>query len=960
MKRWIAGGLALCSLLVATEAPAVSTTIVISEFRTRGPNGSNDEFVEIFNKSNAAVNIGGYKLMVSDGAGNTALVKQVAASTILQPKHFYLFANNGSQGYSGLVPPSVTYSQSIPDDGGIAIFTSANVQVDAVGMSAGSAYEEGTPLAPMSSNVNQSYERDNGGCAATVDTDDNASDFRFNASTSGPQNAGFNCNSCTGVTCNQPPNGQCWAATGTCSAGTCSYTQFSTGTSCSDGDACTVGDACDASGLCVSGAAATCNSPPAASCSDPQTLVTFAAAGTCSSVAGCVYAKTTTHCDFGCNGTTKACNPDPCTAVSCNTPPTSGCYAATGTCTNGTCVYAPLPRNTPCTDGNACTTGDLCNASGTCLAGAATPTDDGNPCTVDACNTTTGVVTHTNVSDGSDCDDGNKCNGVATCQSGSCQSGTPVTCNTPPIGGCYASPGTCSPATGACTYTPSPVTTTCNDGDACTTGDACDGNGTCGGSTVQCPSGNSCVNGTTARHTFNGACTGGACVYSHTDESCAFGCNAASGLCNQDPCVGVTCNSPPDQCHVGSCSGGLCVYTLKTAGSACDDADPCTNADECSGAGSCSGTPLLCSTPPATACLDSTTSRSYAALGTCTSGSCDYGTPVDTHCDFGCDAATGHCNTDPCATLVCDQPPDQCHIGTCNGACQYTTAKPDGSTCDDGNPCTVQDSCTSGTCAGEPKVCNTPPAPSCVDANTSRTYDASTTCNGTLGDCAAYPQHDTNCPTGCDAATGLCNGDPCAGMTCTTPPGNCYLPSGTCTAGVCSYSFVSAGVSCDDGNPCTENDACDGLGACSGTPSCGDGGIPGSGGASGNPDAGTGAGGATSPDASVGSGGATGPDASVGSGGATSPDAGTTGGSTGTGGASPGSGGAAATGGHSTGTGGVGLDGGVDGSLPAPGAAKDDGGCGCSVPGRTSNAPWSVALVAIGVLIARRRRARAA
>ena len=37
------------------------TDAVISEFRTRGPAGSNDEFVEIFNPSNSVINIGGWK-----------------------------------------------------------------------------------------------------------------------------------------------------------------------------------------------------------------------------------------------------------------------------------------------------------------------------------------------------------------------------------------------------------------------------------------------------------------------------------------------------------------------------------------------------------------------------------------------------------------------------------------------------------------------------------------------------------------------------------------------------------------------------------------------------------------------------------------------------------------------------------------------------------------------------------
>src|ERR671913_1168591 len=48
---------------------AVSTNVVISEFRVRGPNGGNDEFVELYNLSGAPVAIGGWNIR---GSNNTA------------------------------------------------------------------------------------------------------------------------------------------------------------------------------------------------------------------------------------------------------------------------------------------------------------------------------------------------------------------------------------------------------------------------------------------------------------------------------------------------------------------------------------------------------------------------------------------------------------------------------------------------------------------------------------------------------------------------------------------------------------------------------------------------------------------------------------------------------------------------------------------------------------------------
>src|SRR5215211_2968862 len=50
---------------------AVSTNVVISEFRVRGPNGAADEFVELYNLSGAPVVIGGWKIRGSNSAAGT-------------------------------------------------------------------------------------------------------------------------------------------------------------------------------------------------------------------------------------------------------------------------------------------------------------------------------------------------------------------------------------------------------------------------------------------------------------------------------------------------------------------------------------------------------------------------------------------------------------------------------------------------------------------------------------------------------------------------------------------------------------------------------------------------------------------------------------------------------------------------------------------------------------------------
>lgn len=193
--------------LPVADAMAVSTNIVISEFRTRGPLGGNDEFIELYNLSNAAVAIGGWKVNGSNNAGTTGTRVTITAGVSLNPGCHYLLTNStATGGYSGAVPGNQTFATGITDDGGIAVLTAANVIVDQVGMSAGSAYKEGTILTPLTVNLNQGYERLPGGINGSgQDTDNNSSDFHVLAP-SGPENVASTCVAAT------PANSTTWGA----------------------------------------------------------------------------------------------------------------------------------------------------------------------------------------------------------------------------------------------------------------------------------------------------------------------------------------------------------------------------------------------------------------------------------------------------------------------------------------------------------------------------------------------------------------------------------------------------------------------------------------------------------------------------------------------------------------------------------------------------------------------------
>lgn len=201
----------VCAGLVAMilgMSQIAAAQLVISEFRVRGPNGANDEFIEIYNNSGAdhTVNGGGtgYAVAASNGVARCV----IPDGTVIPNRGHYLCVN--SVGYSLASYPAgngttatgdATYTTDIPDNAGIAIFntsiqadfTLAN-RMDAVGSTseANTLYKEGTgypALTPFS--IDYSFYRDDCGKSGSIttfgpcpistpkDTNNNAADFVF-------------------------------------------------------------------------------------------------------------------------------------------------------------------------------------------------------------------------------------------------------------------------------------------------------------------------------------------------------------------------------------------------------------------------------------------------------------------------------------------------------------------------------------------------------------------------------------------------------------------------------------------------------------------------------------------------------------------------------------------------------------------------------------------------------------
>ncbi|HEX5305764.1 MAG TPA: lamin tail domain-containing protein [Dyella sp.] len=157
---------------------AYASDLEINQFRARGPAGGNDEFVELINAGSTALDVSGYRLNGSNASGTVGTRLTLPAGTSIAPGCHLLLTNTSSSGYSGSVPGDLSYSTGVTDTGGLALLDAAGTIIDQVGLSSGSAYLEGTPLASLgSSNTDQSYIRSSNAAGLPNDSGDNSADF---------------------------------------------------------------------------------------------------------------------------------------------------------------------------------------------------------------------------------------------------------------------------------------------------------------------------------------------------------------------------------------------------------------------------------------------------------------------------------------------------------------------------------------------------------------------------------------------------------------------------------------------------------------------------------------------------------------------------------------------------------------------------------------------------------------
>jgi hypothetical protein len=186
--------------------------------------------------------------------------------------------------------------------------------------------------------------------------------------------------------------------------------------------------------------------------------------------------------DAGCAGGEPTPEAGPCaTDADCD----DGNPCTADLCEPDGCEHQPMTGAT-CGKGTDCTPAPVCTASDACAPGLpdAAKCDDGNPCTIDACEVT--GCTHS-ANTGAPCNDGDACDGAGTCDgSGTCEASpvapTGACVNNSCPGGYYFSAYSCNPLCGSCplcvnyqtcTFACTPQLTACcgNDcGTACPAG----------------------------------------------------------------------------------------------------------------------------------------------------------------------------------------------------------------------------------------------------------------------------------------------------------------------------------------------------------------------------------------------------------------------------------------------------------------------------------------------------------
>ena len=183
----------LAGFLLFVVAPNTPGQLIISEFRLRGPDGVNDEFIELYNGwgTDQTVNSQSPSQGYSVAGSNGSIRCIIPNGTVIPGGGHYLCVNSVAYSLGSYASGNSSYTANIPENSGIAVFNNtlggasfnlAN-RLDAVGSTteANTLYKEGAGYPAISSiDLQQTfYRKTNDPGGEPKDTNDNAADFAY-------------------------------------------------------------------------------------------------------------------------------------------------------------------------------------------------------------------------------------------------------------------------------------------------------------------------------------------------------------------------------------------------------------------------------------------------------------------------------------------------------------------------------------------------------------------------------------------------------------------------------------------------------------------------------------------------------------------------------------------------------------------------------------------------------------
>ena len=152
--------------------PAFVTGIIIRQFRSRGPRGAEDQFVELLNISDHPINVDAWSITTSLTGARIDHVAALsgAGQSVINPGCSYLAT---SFGYGGTVTRDALGPIGLSDTAGIAVRTREGQIVDQVAMSENNLFLKGSALEPFgTANTDRAYLR-------VGNTGDDRQDYRM-------------------------------------------------------------------------------------------------------------------------------------------------------------------------------------------------------------------------------------------------------------------------------------------------------------------------------------------------------------------------------------------------------------------------------------------------------------------------------------------------------------------------------------------------------------------------------------------------------------------------------------------------------------------------------------------------------------------------------------------------------------------------------------------------------------